>query len=104
MIPFRQPQVVVSGAVSNPGSFQFVPNRGYEYYLRLAGGIDGQRRIGRNPRILGADGEKRPDHAMIEPGDTIHFTSNHPWYHVGPVFTVVSTVLSTYALIQNISR
>lgn len=104
MIPFRRPQVIVSGAVENPGQYGFVPNQSFDYYLRLAGGIDGERRIGRNPRITGTNGERRPDTAVIEPGDTIHFTNNHPWYHIGPVFTVASTVLSTLALALSLAN
>jgi protein involved in polysaccharide export with SLBB domain len=98
VVPFRQYFVTVSGAVANPGQYPYIPDRGYEYYLGLAGGTAPQRHIGENPRITSIEGERKPDDAVIEPEDNIFFASTNPIYHLSPILGVASTVLSTIAL------
>lgn len=104
VVPFRQYFVSVSGAVSNPGQYPYIPNRGYQYYLGLAGGTDPQRHIGENPRIRDVRGERKRDNAVIEPEDDIFFASTNPIYHLSPILGVASTVLSTIAIFLSIAN
>lgn len=101
VIPFRQFFVTVSGAVNSPGQYAYIPDRTYEYYLGLAGGINPDRRIGANPRIRDIEGNRRRNSAIIQPEDNIHFGTNNPVYYlrfVTPVLSVVSTAISIYAV------
>ena len=103
VIPFRQFFVTVSGAVASPGQYPYIPDRTFRYYLGLAGGINPDRRIGVNPRIRDIEGTRRPDGAIIQPEDNIHFGTNNPVYYlrfITPVLSVLSTALSTWAVIN----
>jgi len=104
VVPFRQYFVSVSGAVSNPGQYPYIPDRGYQYYLGLAGGTNPQRHIGENPRIRTADGERKRDSAVIDPEDDIFFASTNPIYHLSPILGVASTVLSTVAIFLSLTN
>ncbi|MEX2443979.1 MAG: SLBB domain-containing protein, partial [Alkalispirochaeta sp.] len=104
VIPFRQYFVTVSGAVNSPGQYPYIPDRGYQYYLGLAGGTNPQRHIGENPRIRDVQGDRRPDSATINPEDDIFFRSNNPIYHLSPILGVASTILSTIAIFMSIAN
>ncbi|MFW5786319.1 MAG: SLBB domain-containing protein [bacterium] len=39
VVPFRQLQVTVLGAVNQPGRYPYVPDRSWRYYVNLAGGF-----------------------------------------------------------------
>ena len=104
VVPFRQYFVSVSGAVSNPGQYPYIPNRGYQYYLGLAGGTDPQRHIGENPRIRDVRGDRKRDREVIEPEDDIFFASTNPIYHLSPILGVASTVLSSIAIIMSLTN
>ena len=38
-IPFKQLFVIVSVAVNQPGKYPYIPDRTYDYYVNLAGGL-----------------------------------------------------------------
>ena len=40
VIPFKQFFVIVTGGVNRPGPYPYVPEKTYEYYLDLAGGVN----------------------------------------------------------------
>lgn len=104
IIPFRQYFVTVSGAVALPGQYPYIPNRTYEYYLGLAGGVDSNRNWGKNPRITSIEGIRRSDESLIEPEDDIFFTANNPMFHLMPVLTFLSTIISSVLLVQNLTN
>lgn len=103
VVPFRQYFVTVSGAVANPGQYPYIPGRGYEYYLGLAGGTDPQRHIGNNPRITTVENERKRDDAVIEPEDDIFFASTNPLYHLSPIVSLAATILSTVAIVLSLT-
>ncbi len=104
IVPFRQYFVTVSGAVSSPGQYPYIPDRTYGYYLGLAGGTNPQRHIGEWPRVRNVEGQRKRSSAVIEPEDNIFFASTNPIYHLSPILGVASTVLSTIAIYLTITR
>ena len=104
IVPFRQFFVSVSGAVQNSGRYPYIPGRGYEYYLGLAGGTDSNRHWFENPVITSVDGERRRDRAEIQPEDTINFRTNNPIFYINPVIGVTSSVLSAIAIILQVTN
>ena len=105
ILPFRQYFVSVSGGVNSPGRYPYIPDRGFGYYLGLAGGADPSQHIGNNPVISDVDGNRKRDSATIAPEDTIHFRANNPSYYLNfltPVLTVVSSIFSTWALLSSL--
>ena len=73
VIPGKQFLVSVSGDVARPGSYAYVPNRKYPFYLNLAGGIDPGLNS-RNIAITDASGNIRDTGKMIQPEDSIFLT------------------------------
>jgi polysaccharide export outer membrane protein len=73
VIPAFRFNVSVIGAVQNPGTFLYVPQRNYTYYLTLAGGIPPGLTAG-NITIVDANGIPRPIDAAVQPEDRIIVT------------------------------
>jgi len=98
VIPFRQFFVTVSGAVARPGRFPFIPDRGWEYYIGMAGGFV----PGRNARdrivITDINGRQLRPTDPITPETVIFARSNHPLFvfrQYAPVITTVLSAIST---------
>jgi polysaccharide export outer membrane protein len=73
VIPAFRYNVSVIGAVQNPGTFLYVPQRNYAHYLTLAGGIPPGLATG-NITIVDANGNARTLDAAIQPEDRIIVT------------------------------
>jgi polysaccharide export outer membrane protein len=73
VIPAFRYNVSVIGAVRNPGTFLYAPQRNYAYYLTLAGGIPPGLTTG-NITIVDAYGNQRPLDDAIQPEDRIIVT------------------------------
>ena len=58
IIPFRQYFVTVAGAVTRPGRYPYIPDRGWDYYVALAGGFDPVKNAGESVIITDITGEK----------------------------------------------
>ncbi|MBT3272036.1 MAG: hypothetical protein HN368_02690, partial [Spirochaetales bacterium] len=71
IIPGKQYFVTVTGAVEVQGSYPFVPDRRYGYYLNLAGGID-PGEDSNNIIITTASGGERGTDALVQPEDNIY--------------------------------
>jgi protein involved in polysaccharide export with SLBB domain len=71
IIPARQFYVSVSGEVTRPGIYPYVPNRTHPYYLNLAGAtnLEGD---GTNVLITDIDGNMRPAGEPVQPEDRIY--------------------------------
>lgn len=105
VIPFKQLFVILTGAVKNPGIYNYVQGRNYEYYLSLAGGIDrNQHWFGTGPKITDPAGHRVPEDAEIEPEYRIDYSHNNPFRVITPIATVTSAVVSTILVIQNMLR
>lgn len=103
VVPFRQFFVTVSGAVTLPGQYPYIPDRHYEYYLGLAGGTDPNRNIGARPRIHDVSGARRSPSDYIEPEDDIFFPTNNPLAYLSPFATVVGTTVSVVSLVLTLT-
>lgn len=102
VIPFKQVFVVVSGAVKKPGVYNYVQGRSYEYYVSLAGGIDKTQHWGHKPVITDVQGEKVPVQEEIQPEYKIYFSHNNPFRIITPLASVLSAVVNTILVVQNI--
>jgi len=101
-IPFKQFFVIVSGAVISPGRYPFVPNRTYEYYVNLAGGIDPDKNTNRKVVIRDIEEVLRTTEAVIQPEDRIYVPANSFFYKFNRYAPVISTVLALGISIMNV--
>ena len=99
IIPFRQFFVSVSGAVNVPGRYPYVPDRGWEYYVNLAGGFDMERNSGDRVKILDMDSKPKTKDRFIQPEDSIVAASNSFFYYFGKVSTIITTISSILSII-----
>jgi protein involved in polysaccharide export with SLBB domain len=94
VIPFRQYFVTVSGAVVNPGRYPYIPDRSWEYYVALAGGLRRDQNSFQKVTIKGLDGRPMTKSDRITPETVITAESNAFLYHFNQVAPVVTTTLS----------
>ena len=99
LIPFRQFFITVSGAVYAPGRYPYIPDRDWEYYVGLAGGINKERNSFDSVKITNIRGEKMKKEDAITPETIIDVRSNSFLYFFGKYAPVVSTVLSLVATV-----
>lgn len=109
IVPFRQYKVFVTGQVTNPGSYPYIANRTWEYYVGLAGGFDMQNHMGNKVKIRDVYGEKHDqDDRIIQPEDVLYAPINHPMYYVreygGDVLTISSIIIGTATLIYTLDQ
>jgi len=104
IIPFRQFFVTVAGPVANPGRFPFIPDRGWEYYVALAGGFIPGRNVRDSVVIVDAAGRRLRPGDAITPETVITARANHPMFFLGqyivPVLSVISTMLTVMLLVR----
>ncbi len=102
IIPFKQFFVSVSGAVISPGRYPYVPNRTYEYYVSLAGGIDPDKNT--NNKVIIKDMEEilRTTEAVIQPEDKIYVPANSFFHNFNKYFPLITTGLTLGISIMNI--
>jgi len=104
IIPFRQFFVTVAGAVTMPGRFPFIPDRGWEYYVALAGGFIAGRNARDSIIITDINGRRLRSTDPITPETVITARANHPMYFLGlyvvPVLSVLSTILTVVLLVR----
>ena len=105
VIPFRQFFVTVAGAVQNPGRFPFIPDRGWEYYVALAGGFAAGRNAFASVSITDINGRRLRRADAITPETVITARTNHPMHflshYIMPVLAVVSTTISIMLIARN---
>jgi protein involved in polysaccharide export with SLBB domain len=99
IVPFRQFFVTVAGAVRIPGRYPYVPDRGWEYYVGLAGGAIEELNNGRGQTIQSYEGVRRPLSDYIQPEDRILIPSNSFLYNFGRVASVLTTIISVTSLV-----
>jgi protein involved in polysaccharide export with SLBB domain len=103
VIPFRQYFVTVSGAVMNPGRYPYIPDRDWEYYVALAGGLRQEQNSFKKVTITSVNGHRMNKSDTITPETVIRAESNGFLYRFNQVAPVVTTTLSlimTYISIQ----
>lgn len=96
-IPFQSFKVTVSGSVKNPGTYSYVPNRTYEYYISLAGGFVTSENIGDSIIITDVDGNRVNKTDIIPPDSAIIAKTNsflYWWNQYAPIITTIGAVLT----------
>jgi len=94
IIPFKQFFVIVLGGVKNPGTYPYVPNKTYEYYISLAGGVDPERGSTCRVRIYDRNNKRRSNKSIIDPEDRIVVPYSLSYYGL-KYFTIITSSIST---------
>lgn len=97
IIPAILQTVTVSGAVTRPGAYPYVPGKTYEYYIAVAGGFINQQNAFSSVKIRDASGKKMNKKDYILPDSIITANSNAFLYNVMPYVTFVASVLGIIA-------
>jgi protein involved in polysaccharide export with SLBB domain len=104
IVPFRQFFVSVSGSVFKPGRYPYVPDRRWDYYVNLAGGIDEEKNSGQKLAIWDVKGEQRTPEHFVMPEDSIVVAQNSFLYIFGQVSPILTTSISLAALLLSLYR
>jgi hypothetical protein len=99
IVPFRQFFVSVAGAVKAPGRFPYIPDRNWEYYVNLAGGVDEERSSGTVIKILDMYGKGQEKDRIIHPEDSISIKADSFVYGFSRIAGIVSAIISTASLV-----
>jgi len=105
IIPFRQYFVTVAGAVFSPGRYPYIPDRDWEYYIGLAGGVIPERNSRQVVTITDINGKKMKKTDQIKPETTITASTNHALYYFNlysPVILTVLTLITSFISVQAI--
>lgn len=103
-IPFRSLKVTVSGSVKNPGQYNYVPNKTYEYYVALAGGFVMSENMGKAVEIVDGDGKRLKRKEIIQPDTVIRAKTNDFMYNFNkyaPIITTTAAVITAVITILN---
>ncbi len=91
MIVVAASYVSITGAVLNPGRYQYMPGKKHTYYLDMAGGIDTERNVDNQVKITDDAGNVRNKDEILEPGDRIYAELNDFTYNFNRYFPVITT-------------
>jgi protein involved in polysaccharide export with SLBB domain len=94
IIPFRQYFVTVAGAVALPGRYPYIPDRGWDYYVALAGGFVRERNSWEAVVIKDISGRRMQKADPVTPETTITARTNAGLYYFNRYAPVVTTLLS----------
>jgi protein involved in polysaccharide export with SLBB domain len=94
IIPFRQYFVTVAGAVVAPGRYPYIPDRGWDYYIALAGGFVPGRNSLQSVTITDVTGKKQNKSAPVSPETVITADTNAFLFYFNQYAPVVMTTLS----------
>jgi len=88
--------------VYSPGSYPFLPGKDFEYYVRLAGGIDPEMNTDNEVNISDSDGNHLESNAVIKPGDRIFVETNDFAYNFNRYFPIITAGITFIATIISI--
>ncbi|WP_010263919.1 SLBB domain-containing protein [Treponema primitia] len=94
IIPFRQYFVTVAGAVVKPDRYPYIPDRGWDYYVALAGGFVKERNSSDSVEIKDLTGRRMSKTDVITPETTITARTNAGLYYFNQYAPVITTILS----------
>jgi protein involved in polysaccharide export with SLBB domain len=103
IIPFRQYFVTVAGAVLVPGRYPYIPDRGWDYYIALAGGFAAGQNSLKSVDIVDIAGRKLKKNDTITPETVITAKTNNFLYffnQYAPILTTTLTVITTFLSLQ----
>jgi protein involved in polysaccharide export with SLBB domain len=86
-----QSLISVAGAVYDPGSYPHIPGKDFEYYVRLAGGIDPELNSDDKVSISDSAGNSLEAGTTIQPGDRIFVETNDFAYNFNRYFPIITT-------------
>ncbi|AEF84328.1 polysaccharide biosynthesis/export protein [Treponema primitia ZAS-2] len=99
IIPFRQYFVTVAGAVAVPGRYPYIPDRGWDYYVALAGGFVMERNSRESVAIQDIGGRVMKKTDPVSPETIITARTNAGLYyfnHYAPVVTTMLSIVTTF--------
>jgi protein involved in polysaccharide export with SLBB domain len=102
LIPFRQYFVTVAGAVVTPGRYPYIPDRGWDYYIALAGGFRPAENSFSTVLIRDISGKRLGKEDLIAPETIITARYNNFLYYFNqfaPVITTVASIITTFLTI-----
>lgn len=94
VVPFKQYFVTVAGAVLKPNRFPYIPDRNWEYYVALAGGVDKNKNTNDSVAITDITGKKIRKNDVITPETIIDVKTNSFLFYFNQYAPVVTTILS----------
>lgn len=86
--------VTVNGGVSTPGTYPYVPQERYQYYVSKAGGADFERSTGNRVSVYAVDGTKRGLDEYVQPGDRIYVHTDSFINSFNRYFPIITTSLA----------
>jgi protein involved in polysaccharide export with SLBB domain len=92
--------------VINPGRYPYIPDRSWEYYVALAGGLRKDQNFFRRVTIMDVNGRPMSKKDKITPETMITAETNSLLYHfnqVAPVITTTLGIIMTFLSIQMLS-
>jgi protein involved in polysaccharide export with SLBB domain len=107
IIPFRQYFVTVAGAVVVPGRYPYIPDRGWDYYIALAGGFRPEQNNRQAVDITDISGRKLNKTDIISPETVITARANSFHYYFNqyaPIITTTLTIVSTLITVYLATR
>jgi len=107
IIPFRQFFVTVAGGVARPGRFPFIPDRGWEYYVALAGGFNPSRNACGRVIITDVNGRRLDPNEPIGPETVITARTNSVFFwarEIAPVLSVILSGISIFLFAHNMTN
>jgi protein involved in polysaccharide export with SLBB domain len=102
VIPYRKYVVTISGAVTRPGQYPYLPGRSWRYYVGLAGGFDPARHVGEAIVVTDVADKIQPEGRIIEAEDKIEVPTNNLFYTAAPVVQIVGTLAAVATAIATI--
>jgi protein involved in polysaccharide export with SLBB domain len=107
-LPFNQRFVTVSGAVVRSGVYAYVPDKGYSYYLSLAGGLSDDASVPTSVKVFDASNNQLERDLIIPAEATIKVARNTFVKDIAPTVAIVGLISSiigiVYYVIQSISE
>ncbi len=94
LVPFKQFFVNVSGAVYQPGRYPYIPDRNWDYYIGLAGGLIKEKNAASSVLITDVHGNEHKKDEFILPEMTIEAKTNSGLYYFNQYAPVITTLLS----------
>ena len=85
VVPLQNLEVIVRGAVKNPGIYEYVPQRTWRYYVNRAGGFNDEANSFENIVVMNGDREEIDPDSTVRPGYTILARRDSPrfWFFRG---------------------
>ncbi len=104
VIPFSQLFVTVNGAVNNPGTYAYVPDRSVEYYINLAGGYSSSARTDKKVNVFDKDGNVLRNVEVVNSESTITVVKSTFQNDLALTVSILSIVTSVLTIITGIAN